>query len=336
MIVRVDRLPFEAEIFEGALVRLVPTFGAADIRQDDGWARRVSGLARDRAVAGDVLRGFRPFVLHDHQYAEAELRHDLGRVRADRRGIEPPLGMRHRPRPDRGARDLEEPPFMLEAVVRQGLDDDLRRFDKAWPRLVHRDAEALVFDARRAASEAKHATSAAQDVEQCDFFGDPHRIMPGQHDDRGAEADAAGAASEIGEQLRRRRRHRVAGEVVFEREQRVEAQGLGEIADRQMLADDGCVRAPGLAQHVERGPDLHGNPPGPSLPACSADRAVPSTKPRESPKAAGRLRPLSRAGRACTFGPSAGVAEWQTRQTQNLLPVREWGFKSLHPHQTNQ
>src|SRR5205814_4126245 len=57
---------------------------------------------------------------------------------------------------------------------------------------------------------------------------------------------------------RRRRRHRVAGEVVFEREQRVEAQGLGEIADRQMLADDGCVRAPGLAQHVERGPDLHG------------------------------------------------------------------------------
>ena len=157
--------------------------------------------------------------------------------------------------------------------------------------------------------------------------------MPGQHDDCGAEADAAGAASEIGEQLRRRRRHRVAGEVVFEREQRVEAQGLGEIADRQMLADDGYVRAPGLAQHVERGPDLHGNPPSPSLPACSADRSAPSTKPRESPKAAGRLRPLSRAGRACTFGPSAGVAEWQTRQTQNLLPVREWGFKSLHPHQ---
>jgi hypothetical protein len=29
----------------------------------------------------------------------------------------------------------------------------------------------------------------------------------------------------------------------------------------------------------------------------------------------------------------AGVAEWQTRQTQNLLPATEWGFKSLHPHQ---
>ena len=27
------------------------------------------------------------------------------------------------------------------------------------------------------------------------------------------------------------------------------------------------------------------------------------------------------------------MAEWQTRQTQNLLPVREWGFKSLLGHQ---
>jgi hypothetical protein len=31
--------------------------------------------------------------------------------------------------------------------------------------------------------------------------------------------------------------------------------------------------------------------------------------------------------------PPAGVAEWQTRQTQNLLSERTWGFKSLHPHQ---
>src|SRR5437588_10277801 len=60
----------------------------------------------------------------------------------------------------------------------------------------------------------------------------------------------------------------------------------------------------------------------------------PVNQAQRKPKGGGRLRPLSRAGRACTFGPSAGVAEWQTRQTQNLLPVREWGFKSLHPHQS--
>ena len=33
---------------------------------------------------------------------------------------------------------------------------------------------------------------------------------------------------------------------------------------------------------------------------------------------------------------AAGVAEWQTRQTQNLLSVRTWEFKSPRPHQQNQ
>jgi hypothetical protein len=32
----------------------------------------------------------------------------------------------------------------------------------------------------------------------------------------------------------------------------------------------------------------------------------------------------------------AGVAEWQTRQTQNLLSERTWEFKSPRPHQPNQ
>jgi hypothetical protein len=30
------------------------------------------------------------------------------------------------------------------------------------------------------------------------------------------------------------------------------------------------------------------------------------------------------------------VAEWQTRQTQNLLSERTWEFKSPRPHQSNQ
>ena len=31
---------------------------------------------------------------------------------------------------------------------------------------------------------------------------------------------------------------------------------------------------------------------------------------------------------------AAGVAEWQTRQTQNLLSERTWEFKSPRPHQS--
>src|SRR5438552_11284212 len=105
--------------------------------------------------------------------------------------------MRDRPRPDRGARDLEELAVMFEAVVGQRLDNDVRRLDKARPRLAHRDAEPLIFDARRAAPEAEQATPAAQDVQERDLLGDPDRVVPWQHDDGGTEADAAGAPGEI-------------------------------------------------------------------------------------------------------------------------------------------
>src|ERR1044071_4333202 len=105
--------------------------------------------------------------------------------------------MRDRPRPDRRARDLEELALLLEAVLGQRLDDDLRRLDKARPRLLHRDAEAFVFDARGTAPKAKQAAAAAEDIEQRDLLRDSHRVMPGQHDDRGAQANAAGAAGKI-------------------------------------------------------------------------------------------------------------------------------------------
>lgn len=59
--------------------------------------------------------------------------------------------------------------------------------------------------------------------------------------------------------------------------------------------------------------------------------------PRRTGNAGGRSRVTGRGEKAIFAAASrvarAGVAEWQTRQTQNLLPVREWGFKSLHPHQ---
>src|SRR5207244_3637424 len=104
--------------------------------------------------------------------------------------------------PDRGARDLEKLALVLEAVIRQCLDDDLRRLDKARPRLFHRNAEAFVFDARRATPKTEDATAAAQDVEQRYLLGDTHRIVPRQYDDCGPEADPAGSTGKIGEELR--------------------------------------------------------------------------------------------------------------------------------------
>ena len=114
MVVVVDRLPFLAELLHRAVVRLVAALGAGDIGQDDRRRRVVADAERDLAIGDDVLGGFRPFVLHHHQDAKAELGHDLGRFRADRRGVEALLGMRDRARPDRGARDLVELALPLE------------------------------------------------------------------------------------------------------------------------------------------------------------------------------------------------------------------------------
>ena len=62
------------------------------------------------------------------------------------------------------------------------------------------------------------AASVDTDVEKRDAFRDADRVVPRQHDHRRPEHDPLGAAGIIGQQLERRRRHRVAGEMMLERE----------------------------------------------------------------------------------------------------------------------
>src|SRR5262249_35822169 len=151
-----------------------------------------------------------------------------------------------------GARDLVEFALPLELGFAQCLPDQLRRLGKTWASLAHRDAEPLILDARGAAAKAEQAASTAEDVEQRNLLGNTDRVVPRQYDDRGSEGDALGAAGEISQQLERRRRHRIAGEMVLEREQRVEAERLGEVADRQVVRHNLDVAARRLGQHIER------------------------------------------------------------------------------------
>ena len=53
------------------------------------------------------------------------------------------------------------------------------------------------------------------------------------------------------------RAHRIAGEVVFQRKDRIEAERLRQIAHRQMVAHDSGVRPALLLQHVERDAYFH-------------------------------------------------------------------------------
>ena len=133
----------------------------------------------------------------------------------------------------------------FEFGLGERLADQLRGLGKARARLAHRDAEPFVFDARSTAAKAEQAAPAAQYVEKGDLLGDADRVVPRQHDDRGPERDPLGAAGEIGQQLQRRRRHRIAGKMMLEREQRVETERLGEIAHRQMIGHDRHIGRPG-------------------------------------------------------------------------------------------
>ena len=169
--------------------------------------------------------------------------------------------MRDRARANRCPGNLEELTVPLERLVRQRLDDNLRRLDESWPRLFHRDAKAGVLHARGAAPEAEQAAAARDDVEQRDLLGDADGIVPRQHDDGRAERDASRPAGVVAQELGRGRRHGVAGKVMLQRPQRVEPERLGEIAERHVLAEHRRVGQAFLRQHVERDADFHDRPP---------------------------------------------------------------------------
>ena len=132
---------------------------------------------------------------------------------------------------NRRPRDFEELPLPLEDVLAEGPDHDLRGFHEAGARFLHGDPEAGILDARRPPPEPEEASAARQDVEQGDLLGDADRVVPRQHDHRGAEGDALRPAREVAQELSRGGRHGVAGEVVLEGEERIEPEWLSEITE---------------------------------------------------------------------------------------------------------
>ena len=144
----------------------------------------------------------------------------------------------------------------LEGVLGQRAHHDLRGLHEARAGLFHGNAEAGVLDAGRAAAEAEQAAAAAEDVEERDLLGHPHRVVPGQDDHRRAQDDAARPPRVVAQELGGGRGHGVAGEVVLEGEEGVEAEGLGQVAEGQMLGDHRRVGVPSLGQHVKRDPDF--------------------------------------------------------------------------------
>ena len=134
-----------------------------------------------------------------------------------------------------------------EAFLGQTFDHDFGGFLEALTRLRHRDAETFIFHRRGAAAESENRPAAAHHVERRDLFCHANRIAPGQHDYRGDQLDALGAAGDIGQQLQVVGDHREAGKVMLQAHQGVEPQRLDQIDEREFLLVDVIVRpGPGL------------------------------------------------------------------------------------------
>ena len=116
------------------------------------------------------------------------------------------------------------------------LADDLHRLVEALGRLVDRDAEAVELGLAIALADAEIDAAAGQQVERRDLLGDQHRIVPRQHDHRGAEPDVLGARGEIGQHRHRGRDLALAGEVMLDHEELLEAEpiGFGHIVDEAL------------------------------------------------------------------------------------------------------
>ncbi len=117
--------------------------------------------------------------------------------------------------------------WLKRPSVVQALLDDLHRLVEALARLLDRDTEAVELGLAVALADTEIDAAAAQQVERGDLLGDQHRIVPRQTDHRGAEPDVAGARGEIGQHRHRGGDLALAGEVVLDHEELLEAQLVG-------------------------------------------------------------------------------------------------------------
>ena len=188
---------------------------------------------------------------------------------------------------------------MGEFLPGEALADDVQRFREPAARFRHGHAVSVVFGLRRAAAEAEMQGAPRQRVQHRDLFGDAHRMVPGQHQHRGAEPDIRAERGDMRHEEQRARRRVVVGEMVLQHPDRLVAKRLGEL---HVLDDLVVKHLVGLAD-IGGGRGLHaeshaaGRGHGRGFP-CSPVRAAeasPDACLLSRPPGAG-VRPLCRRG----------------------------------------
>ena len=88
----------------------------------------------------------------------------------------------------------------------------------------HVDGARVIFDPGHAAPQAEMQLGVGHEAQHRHFLCKPHRLVPGENDDRGAEAQAGAGRRDVAQEEERRGRGVVVGEVVFQHPDAAETQ----------------------------------------------------------------------------------------------------------------
>ena len=178
-----------------------------------------------------------PRFLRNDQQADAEPGHDRHGLRRDCRSIGATLKRVGRVGADIAAGLLDRR-AAFDIAFLQSVHDEFGVFNKAFAALVLVDPKSVILDPGQTPTEAQDHPPARHMVKQGDLLGNPNRVVPGQHDDHGAQLGLLGPARHIGQKLNRVGTHSVIRKVVLDRPNRVKPQGFGHLRDPQFLTVD--------------------------------------------------------------------------------------------------
>src|ERR1700682_4230818 len=140
---------------------------------------------------------------------------------------------------------LELPVFavMREALLRRpGFHDDVERFVEARVGFFDRHAESGELVVAIALAGAEIEPAAREQIDGRGLLGKQHRIVPGQHQHRGAKPQGLGLRRHPGEQRKAGGDLAEAGEVMLDQERRMIAERLG----LDVVFDELLIALPGI------------------------------------------------------------------------------------------
>ncbi len=113
-------------------------------------------------------------------------------------------------------RTLQVAPVIGEGLAVERTVEDLPALAEALARLLHLDAERVVLVLRGAATEPEMEVLLRQMRQRGDLAGEPERLVPGRHEDAGAEREVGEAPGDVTEYEQRARHREVVREVMLE------------------------------------------------------------------------------------------------------------------------